>query len=340
MSDFDLANFVNPQTVQRAVKLIPKSEQYIFNLVYKHRQNHTSPLLSLDEVQDLVGNVPLVKRGTAAYQLGGGSGKYDYIEPQGVDLSSFVSAVELNNLAVLKPVERDQWLANKIRKGLLATQKTVEAMACQSLSGSLAYAIKTDGGGMDTYTLNYGSPIPYAPSVLWDAAGIKLALVLNHLLEMVSEIQDKSGYGSTVTFLAGKNVFLWLFDLVSKATASNSKQGTVKAEISEHGISIAGFTVQLARGGYKNLLAEGNPMVPAVAVNDLTAVALDAPHTHFYLAIDDVEAGLRPTAFWAHAYKQPNPSGWTILTKSKPISVPVMAAICTATMTEDALGAA
>ena len=64
----------------------------------------------------------------------------------------------------------------------------------------------------------------------------------------------------------------------------------------------------------------------------ICAVAIDAPFVFYYLAIDDIDAGLLPMPFFASPEKKKNPSGIEVVGRSKPLPVPVPKAICWAQM--------
>ena len=71
-------------------------------------------------------------------------------------------------------------------------------------------------------------------------------------------------------------------------------------------------------------------MVDVIDSKKLYAVALDAPFTLYYCAIDDLDANLLPMPLYVMAQKKQDPSGYKIIGKSKPLPVPVPKAICIA----------
>ncbi|MBF0454956.1 MAG: major capsid protein [Magnetococcales bacterium] len=334
MPSFDLRSFVTPQLVALLVSLMPKQETYIYDRIFKTRVDHPFAVLGISEILTLVGNAPLVKRGSAAFSLGGGQGGTDYIEPYSADVKTFASAKELNDLKMLPEQARKNWLSGKIRQGRQTIRLTAEALCCQAFAGAIDYPVKLDGGGFEQYQIDFGTPNTYAPEIKWDNANIKLAFVLMDLIEMSAVIKKKSGFGSRISYLAGQNVFLHLASLVMATSSARTKTGSVEARITSQGIEIAGFVIELAQGGYADLVSEGTPHVPSVDANDLVAVAEDAPHTIYYCAIDDLDAGLQPFALFVKTIKKDDPSGYDMIVKSKPVPVPVTKAICRAAVVD------
>ncbi len=318
----NIRQYFTPAAVGAHLAQLPKIETFIMDLVYKNRVTHALPVLGIDELVSITGNVPVVRRGTAAYPLAGDSKGLTYLEPQPVDVSSFLGASELNNLKLLGNEGIQYWVRNKIDTQRGAVRATTEAMACQSLTGKISYAMKTDSG-LTSYDVDFGSILTYTIAKKWDDANTTVADILLDLISMGTVIQNKSGYGSKIAFLAGKKTYVAVANKVLNIAAD----ANVKAQVTEKGISIAGFTIVLASGGYKNLL-DNDTYVPAVADHHIQAVALDAPWKLFYCALDDLDANLLPMPFYSKAVKKDNPSGYEIIGMSKPVPVPAVNATC------------
>ena len=73
--------------------------------------------------------------------------------------------------------------------------------------------------------------------------------------------------------------------------------------------------------------------MPKVAANKIMAFATDAVHTLFYCALDDLDANLQPMPYFSKPIESKDPSGTKIVGRSKPFPVPVVKAICWATVT-------
>lgn len=317
----NIRQYFTPAAIGLHLEALPVLETFIMDLIYGNRITHPLPVLGVDELLSITGNVPVVRRGTAAYPLAGESKGITYLEPQPVDVSSFLGAVDLNNLKLLGDQGIEYWVRGKVDTQRRAVRSTTEALACQSLSGAISYPMKTDAG-LDTYTVNFGTILSQAISVKWDHADKGLELILLDLIAMGNTIKQACGYGSKIVYLAGQTAYI---ALAKKVLAVQDAK--INAQVTEKGITIAGFTVLLAEGGYKNL-ANNGAWVPSVADKNIVAVAVDAPFKLFYCALDDLDANLLPMPFYSKPIKLDNPSGYNIIGMSKPVPVPVPKAIC------------
>lgn len=322
----NIRQYFTPAAVALHLQALPVLETFIMDLIYGNRITHPLPVLGVDELLSITGNVPVVRRGTAAFSLSGESKGITYLEPQPVDVSSFLGAVDLNNLKLLGEQGIEYWVRSKVDTQRRAVRATTEAMACQSLSGSIAYPMKTDSG-LQTYSVNFGSILSYTISALWDAEGTTLGAILLDLIGMGNVIKRASGYGSKIVYLAGQNAYI---AVANKILAAVQDGNVINAQVTDKGINLAGFTIMLATGGYKDL-ANNNAWVPSVPDDEVLAVAVDAPFKLFYCALDDLDANLLPMPFFSKPVKMDNPSGYNIIGMSKPVPVPVPKAICNAT---------
>lgn len=317
----NIKQYFTPAAVGAHLAQLPKIETFIMDLIYGDRRTHPLPVLGVEELVTITGNVPVVRRGTAAYPLGGDAKGLTYLEPQPVDVSSFLGAAELNNLKLLGNEGIQYWVRNKINTQRGAVRATTEAMACQSLGGKISYAMKTDSG-LTSYNVDFGSILSYTIVKKWDHVDTTVADILLDLINMGTVIQNKSGYGSKIAYLAGKKTYVAVANKVLTMGESN-----VAAKVTENGINIAGFTIMLAKGGYKDLL-DDDTYVPAIADHHVQAIALDAPWKLFYCALDDLDANLLPMPFYSKPVKSDNPSGFNIIGMSKPVPVPAVNATC------------
>ncbi len=321
----NIRQYFTPAAVGQHLEALPVLETFIMDLIYTNRITHPLPVLGVDELLSITGNVPVVRRGTAAYPLSGESKGITYLEPQPVDVSSFLGAVDLNNLKLLGDQGIEYWVRGKVDTQRRAVRSTTEAMACQSLSGTIAYPMKTDSG-LSTYTVNFGSILSHTINTPWnyDYPEKRLADILLDLIAMGNVIKRASGYGSKIVYLAGQTAYLAVANRVIGV-----EDAKINAQVTEKGITIAGFTIMLATGGYKDL-ANNGAWVPSVADDRIVAVAVDAPFKLFYCALDDLDANLLPMPFFSKPVKMDNPSGYNIIGMSKPVPVPVPKAICSA----------
>jgi hypothetical protein len=317
----NLRSFFSPAAVANHLLALPVLQTFIMDLIYPNRPTHPFPVLGFDELTAINGNVPVVRRGTAAYALGGEGQKITYLEPQPVDISSFVTAADLNNLKLLGTTGTEQWVRNKVDAQRRVVRATTEALACQSLTGKISYPMKTDTG-LKLYEVDFGSVLEFTIVKKWDHADTTVADILLDLINIGNKIKQTSGYGATIHYLAGQKTYVAVANKVL-ALPGDSK---VAAKVTEQGINIGGFEIKLAQGGYTNLT--NSAWVPAVTDHHVLAVAADAPWRLFYCALDDLDANLLPMPFYSKPVQKENPSGYEIIGMSKPVPVPVVKAIC------------
>ncbi len=320
--EVDLRKFFTPAAIAKRLKTLSPITTTIIDLVYKDKKNHPFPVLGIDEVSALIKNVPVVRRGTPAIALSGGERAITYIEPQPVEVSDFLGGVDLNNLKLLTSEGVEQLLLNKTDKFRRTIRKTAEALAAQSLTGTISYPMAISGG-YDVYEVNFGSTLEYSPASLWSSDSVTIGQIINDLTEMDRLIKT-SGYGGKIVHLIGQDAYKALMDKVLGVKF----QGIAKLDTGV--INLAGFELRLITDVYVDVNT-GNT-VPVVPSNKVCAISLDAPFTLYYCAIDDVDAGLKGLPYFEKVIKQDDPSGYKIVAKSKPLPVPVPKAICWATV--------
>lgn len=323
--DIDLRQYLTPKAIAQTLESLPPLQSPVMDRIYPEavRKQHQLAVLGIQELQKVVKNVPVVRRGTAAVVLDQGQGGISYIEPQPVDVSSFLTAKELNDMKLLSEKGIQDYTADIIDYQRRVIRKTTEALSAQSLTGQIAYPMKTNAG-YDTYSINFGSTLSYSPTTLWDNQSKTVSDVLMDLIDIAKIINEK-GY-SNIAFLAGAKAFATLAGLVI------SIQGpTIQAQVTENAILVAGFKIELFNGVYIDLTNGQTKYV--VDSSKICAVGLDAPFTLYYCAIDDIDAGLVALPYFATPENKKNPSGIEIVGRSKPLPVPVVDAICWATVT-------
>lgn len=321
--DLDLRKFFTPSAVAQALKSMPPIPTQILDKIYTTKRQHPLPVLGIDEITKIIQTVPVIRRGTPAVPIDGETRQIQYIEPQPIEASTFLDATKLNNLKLLDKSGIQMWVNDEIDDIRRTIRWTTEALAAQSLTGSISYPMKT-ANGYDTYTVTFGEPVSYTPPTLWSDTSITIAKILKDLIEIAKKIKE-NGYGRQIAWLAGSDVFI---TLAEKVIALNAKNDRFNATVTENSINIAGFVIELASGFYKD--PQTGNVVDVIDSKKLYAVALDAPFTLYYCAIDDLDANLLPMPLYVMAQKKQDPSGYKIIGKSKPLPVPVPKAICIA----------
>lgn len=322
----DFQTFINSYfTLALVGKLIERSKpvrSIVFDLVFGYRTNTPSARVRVDEIFRRVGNVPVVARGAAALSLGGASVTRSEIEPMPIRLSDFITGAALNDLRSLygSGDERGQnlvtaYLDKMVLDLMHATETTRNALCAQAITGKIDYMMRTEGG-YERYQVAYGdgATLSFAPALKWNDPDCALAQIINDLSDMEDAIRD-AGFAGEVKYLIGKKAFTAIANKI--ATMTNETRIDAKAE--KGTIYIGGY--ELVKDGitYKDRDASGAEVTKyEVDPEKIVAYAVDVPELT-YCAVDDVEGNLEATPFFSKVVKSDDPSGYRVISESKPM---------------------
>jgi len=203
--EVDLRKYFTPKAVAEALKTLPPIPTQILDRVYTTKRQWPLPVLGVDEITKVIQTVPVVRRGTPAVPIQSEARQIQYIEPQPIETSSFLGAVKLNNLKLLDSKDIQIWVNDQIADIRRAIKWTTETLAAQSITGTISYPMKIQGG-YDVYTVDFGSTLEYAPDVLWSDANKTVGHILKDLIE-IGKLIKKQGYGRQIVWFAGADVF-------------------------------------------------------------------------------------------------------------------------------------
>ena len=329
----NLREIFNPATVAQDLLSLPALPTRMLDTYYpvESRSQWPFPVIGIDEITKTVGTVPVVSRGAPAVNVEGDTASRQYIEPSGIDVKTFVSAKELNDVKVLIAQGNQNgvdalaiWRQSKEDSLRRFVRYTTDALAAQSLSGLISYPMKLENGQFATYTINFGSILSYTISTKWGTAQLTLATIMLDLIGMATKLQE-NGYGSNIRWEIGSSVFATLCAIITALPNDNR----VNATINEKGIQIGGFTLVLVAGSYKD--PQTGASTPYLGAKEVRAIDMAAPRKLWYLALDDIDADLQPRPFFINPVESKDPSGYTLIGRSKPVPAPVVKAICLAT---------
>lgn len=313
--NIDLKKYFTPQAIVNSLAALPSLKTPTMDLLFPVSQNVPRPIIGYKDLGLPVGNIPVVRRGTASYPLGATDGSINFIEPQPVNPSEFMTGADVNNLRMLNDSSIQQEINNVFDRLRRACRATAEALAIQSLTGKINYFMRSDGGGTIPYEVEYGTIGDASAQVTtkFDAAGAKISTVVKGIAAIL-EVLKQNVDGNDIEILAGFDVYAALCDLVG--TASNR----AVADASASGISIGGgFTIRLFSNTYKNLSTGAS--VPVVPAKNLLIVDKQAGFKMLYAALDSIEAGQQALPFFATYEEKKDPSGINIIGESKPLPV-------------------
>ncbi len=205
---------------------------------------------------------------------------------------------------------------------------STEALCAQSLTGKIAYPMKTADGAMELFEVDFGETLRYKFDSSLKATDATIEQVYTALQEMDETIQAK-GYGANLEVLSGKTLFARIVTLAGK-----NKSNVLDVKVSKGQVNVGGYLINLENGSYETMVGGTKTRVKTVDDDKMVMIDLEAGHTPYYAALDDLDAGLQALPFFSKVKKVDDPSGADVYTMSKPLPAVVVDAICWA---DDAL---
>lgn len=318
----DTANLNKYFSLEANIKRLeeaPELSSPIMDLIYpaNKREQYPSSIVKKSDLPAEIKNAPVIVRGDSAYEMPGKLTTINGYEPYPVELSKRIPAGDLNdilaNIGNAKKSNVLDVITERMRKTVRAT---TEALAAQSLTGSISYAIKDSE---DVYSVSFGTPKDQIVSKKFNASGADLAGALELIYSMCDKV-SVNGYGQNIVILAGRSAFSALVKLI---TVSENSLGVT---VGKNELLFPGFSVVRLASSYYDYKTKTNKQV--IDDKKLCAVALDAPFWLPYCALDDISANLASLPFFASYEEVKNPSAIDVFGRSKPFPVPVVDCIC------------
>ena len=306
-----LSAYFTPRNIQDVLLKMPKPKSPIKDLLFpeSHKKQKTSPFLSIAEVGNATGAVPVVKRGAASYPVGDGGKDIDLIQPEGFKPSSFISAKDLNDSIALGDVQSlNAKLTDKVEELRDRILQSTEILCAQSLSGTISYPAATAGGAFDTYKVEIGRAKKMDAT---DISGKTIAILQSNLEKHFLE-QVKTGFSSDVRFLAGADAYAEIVKIISTTQNAN-----IPVQWTDWGCVLFGkYKIMPISATYA--VPGSSDLTEVIGSKYIKTIDLANPGTLFYLALDDFDARLAALPFFAKQVKSEDPSGYKIIAMSKP----------------------
>ena len=335
----DLATFLNSYfTLALITKLIERHKpvrSIIFDLVFGVRTNTPSSRVRLDDVLKRTGNLPVVARGAMALAVGGQSGTRTEIEPMPIRLSQFITGADLNDFRSLYGTGDDRGQAlvmtkldNMVLDLMRSTEMTRNALCAQAITGKIDYMMQNEGG-FERYQVLYGdgTPLAFSPAVKWNDDSCTLAMIINDLSEIEDSLMEEGATGE-VKFMIGKKAFA----AISNKIASMTNDNRIDAKAEKGTISLGGYEIIKNSITYKDRDASGAEVTKyEVDPEKIVAFVTDIPELT-YCAVDDVDGNLEAVPFFSKTIKIEDPSGYKVISESKPMPLVSSKGFCWATV--------
>jgi len=316
------------EAIIRYLTELPVLETPVMDSIFAVRPQQPLALIGSDLLQSVAKAMPLARRGGRSITIAGGTASTGFYEPFPIRPDIGVTGADLNNLKVIMGDQASLgiWAQGKTDILRRTVRATTEALCCVAITGKIQWPVQLEGGGFETYEVDFGAIQAFVPAKKWDAADAKLKDVFLSLRGMHKKLKEK-GYGGKVEAWAGETAYNALFALAEgfQSTAQ------FRVEITEQGINVGGYLVKPRDEQYYN--PQTKAMVPVVGAKVCKMIALDAGHQMPYCAIDDLDGNLQPLPFFVKPLKTDNPSGFQLVAESKPFPIPNVNGICDATVT-------
>jgi len=302
---------------------LPEIKSPIMDLVYPEpkRTNYPRSIVALKDLPKEVKNVPVIMRGTQAVSINDKKSADSY-EPFPVEVSMTLTAADLNDLIAVSFTSNAQAeIDQKVDRLRKTTHATTEALAAQSLTGKIQYAVRGAlADNSELYTADFGKTKTYNVPKKWNDNAITIADIIKDCLAM-GDMANGNSFGNSLTVLVNSGVFNIVIALILKAQTN-----ILNLSVSDNAINFPGFTMRRLASTYHDY--QKKQAVSIIPAGKVCVIATDAPHWLPYCAIDDIDAQLAPLPFFSKAVKIENPSAWELYGKSKPFPVPIVDAIC------------
>lgn len=275
----------------------------------------------IDEISKIAKAVPVVMRGSMPVSIGGEHGSINKIEPQPIDVVDSITGAELNDLKNYDGTSQDLWLESKMLFARDTIKMTSEALCIQSLSGTINFPMKTDSG-LEEYEIKFGDVLLVTPTKKLNESDATIKDVFSTIRSMKRKLKE-NGRGGAIVYKASPDVFDKIVELADKYVQT----GSLVVKVEEDSVIVGGFKIVAFDEQYYD--PKTKTLVNGIGNGKLKAIS-KAGFAFRYLALDDIDAGLKAIPLFSKPIKREIPSGWIINTMSKPLPIPDPKGICDA----------
>ncbi|MBU1002786.1 MAG: major capsid protein [Proteobacteria bacterium] len=314
------------QAVANHLAALPPVHSTIMDDMFPNRPTHPFALLGLEELVEVLKEIPVITRGGRSIPIGGEGVGVSFIEPLPVKPSRDITGQDLNNLKMIlgNRASLEVWVRGRIDSLRRACRATTEAIAATAITGKISWPVKLDGGGWDVYEVDFGAPLTFVAPKKLDVEGVTLADAYKILSGMRTSIQNAGMGGGDIGFLAGQNAFAAILTVAEniKTTAKHN----IRIEIKNGTVDVGGFVVKECAETYRD--PKEGTFVKKVPDHKIVAYAKDTPGSVFYCALDDIDNNLRAMPFLSRVDKLPEGTGVKVIGHSKPMPARSPKTIC------------
>jgi len=310
------------QAVAASLEQLPPMETAIINTLFPVQVEHPWSHIGIGELENVVGTQAVVRRDGQPIPFQGRGDDVNIFSPRPIKPSIDIAASEINDLKAIwdNKMTMQQFVGRQVDKLRRLVRNTTEAMASVvATTGKLSWPSRLEGGGFESYELDFGGVQKLDPTAKWTAGSPPpLRTVYAWLSGLKRAVTKVGGGGGKFKFLAGEEAFgiLLAFAENWKSTAQG---GPISLTLEEGKIIIGGFEITEVSEEYQSPL--NNQWVPKIPPKCLLGYASQRTGQVFYLAIDSISNNGAPTPFYVVVEQKPGDAAISLIAQAKPLPV-------------------
>jgi hypothetical protein len=311
-------NFFSRIALIGALNRLPPLKTFVLDLIFPEpvRKNHPFDKLTWQDLGLPTKNIPLITRGSVSYALTPEERKIKLIDPANLTPSLFLSAADCNRANSLEAGSRQVLFDNYIDTLRKSVRKSTEALAIQAITGKISYDLRIDGGAMDLYEVDFGTPASVTIPKKWDASGVHFGDVVAGIGAITGDLQ-KTSDGTDIIHLVKFDAYSALANLAA------SNKDLIK--VAEDHIMVGTAKFYLCGSRYYSY--KDKVYKDAVPDKCVLTLARDDAFSLFYCALDSFDADFAGLPFFVKEHWTDDPEGVKFIGQSRPMPVPNVAAI-------------
>lgn len=317
----DLKQFFTREKVASTIKRNPPKPQTVSDVFFPRDQRGTwdSPIVPLGEIITEVGVAPVVHRNGEPVVVSGDEENVNFIVPLPIYLETDITAVDLQNLKVWKPEQRQAWADRKIQNLRDRTNATTEVLCAQTVfGGKIDHALQVAGGGFERYTVSFGSnpiqSVAVAANAKWNHDDATMLTVYTLFSAMTKQLR-RTGFSGKAELFSGTDAFAALLALVNKVLV-NPSAISVPVTVGNEEINVGGYVVKQMDESYTD--PGTGAVVDKIPPKEIRMVAKGYTSFH-YTGLDDLAADLNAMPLFIDVVEEKRPSRLIITSMTKPL---------------------
>ncbi|MBQ7607489.1 MAG: major capsid protein [Desulfovibrionaceae bacterium] len=324
-----LKGLFTPEAIAKALAPLPPLETTMMDNFFKNRPTHPLPVIGVQELTPVVQTVPVVRRDGTPIAFDNEAVSMQFIAPLPVKVKIPVTASELNDLKVIfgNQAAVSAWRIRKVDQIRKAVRDTTEGMcAVVATTGKLTWPVELDGGGRETYEVDYGSLLSYTPAALLTTSS-KLPDVYK-LLRGMELVVKQAGLGGNVEFWAGSDVVAVLLGIVEQYV-STTENRPYRLTLEQGKVCVGNYVIHFMDETYPSP-EDKTTWLPKMPAKAIFCVATNQQGSVWYCAIDSISNNNQPTTLHIVPVVRDDDSGIMLIGQAKPLPARPSKATCKA----------